>query len=58
VSAPAVDYTALVEDERVHVSLYTDSRIFAGEMERIFHRGWVDQHLSHIYDNHARLRRA
>jgi len=23
------------------VSLYTDPRIFADEMERIFHRGWV-----------------
>ena len=40
-TAPAVDYTALVEDERVHVSLYTDPRIFADEMDRIFHRGWV-----------------
>ena len=23
------------------MSLYTDPRIFADEMERIFHRGWV-----------------
>ena len=40
-TAPAVDYAALVRDDRVHVSLYTDPRIFADEMERIFHRGWV-----------------
>ena len=36
-----VDYTALVQDDRIHASLYTDPRIFADEMERIFHRGWV-----------------
>jgi len=41
VSVPPIDYAALVEDARVHVSLYTDPRIFADEMERIFHRGWV-----------------
>jgi hypothetical protein len=29
-----IDYTALVEDERVHVSLYIDPRIFADELER------------------------
>jgi fatty-acyl-CoA synthase len=34
-----VDYKALVEDDRIHASLYTDPRIFADEMERIFHRG-------------------
>jgi len=39
--APLIDYKALVQDDRVHVSLYTDPRIFADEMERIFHRGWV-----------------
>jgi len=36
-----IDYKALVEDDRIHASLYTDARIFADEMERIFHRGWV-----------------
>ena len=36
-----VDYKALVQDDRIHASLYTDARIFAEEMERIFHRGWV-----------------
>jgi phenylpropionate dioxygenase-like ring-hydroxylating dioxygenase large terminal subunit len=42
VSAVApVDYEALVQDERIHASLYTDARVFADEMERIFYRGWV-----------------
>ena len=36
-----IRYDALVQDERVHASLYTDPLIFADEMERIFHRGWV-----------------
>jgi fatty-acyl-CoA synthase len=36
-----VDYKALVQDDRIHASLYTDPRIFADELERIFHRGWV-----------------
>ncbi len=42
-SSPAgpIDYKALVQDDRIHASLYTDPRIFADEMERIFHRGWV-----------------
>jgi len=36
-----IDYTALVQDDRIHASLYTDPRIFDDEMERIFRRGWV-----------------
>ena len=36
-----VDYKALVKDDRIHASLYTDPRIFDDEMDRIFHRGWV-----------------
>ena len=36
-----IDYKRLVQDDRIHVSLYTDPRVFADEMERIFHRGWV-----------------
>jgi phenylpropionate dioxygenase-like ring-hydroxylating dioxygenase large terminal subunit len=36
-----IDYKALVQDDRIHASLYTDPRVFADEMERIFHRGWV-----------------
>jgi hypothetical protein len=38
---PAVDYKVLVQDDRIHAFLYTDPRIFAHEMERIFQRGWV-----------------
>src|SRR5262245_53558349 len=37
----AVDYHRLVEDQRVHGSLYTDAQVFDDEIERIFHRGWV-----------------
>jgi phenylpropionate dioxygenase-like ring-hydroxylating dioxygenase large terminal subunit len=40
-SRSPVDYKALVQDDRIHASLYTDMRIFADEIERIFHRGWV-----------------
>ena len=36
-----IDYKSLVQDDRIHASLYTDPRIFADEMERIFRRGWV-----------------
>jgi len=39
--APGVDYKALVQDDRIHVSLYTALRIFADEIDRIFTRGWV-----------------
>jgi phenylpropionate dioxygenase-like ring-hydroxylating dioxygenase large terminal subunit len=35
------DYKTLIQDDKIHASLYTDTRIFAEEMERIFHRGWV-----------------
>ncbi|HEY6983992.1 aromatic ring-hydroxylating oxygenase subunit alpha [Reyranella sp.] len=37
----AVDYRRLVEDRRVHGSLYTDARVFEDELDRIFRRGWV-----------------
>jgi len=40
-AAASIDYKALVQDDRIHASLYTDPRIFAEELERIFHRGWV-----------------
>jgi nitrite reductase/ring-hydroxylating ferredoxin subunit len=39
--APTIDYKSLVQDDRIHASLYTDPRVFADEMERIFRRGWV-----------------
>jgi phenylpropionate dioxygenase-like ring-hydroxylating dioxygenase large terminal subunit len=35
------DYRRLVEPARVHGSLYTDPRIFADELARIWHRTWV-----------------
>ena len=37
----AIDYKSLVQDDRIHAALYTDPRIFADELERTFHRGWV-----------------
>ena len=40
-TSPTLDYKSLVGDDRVHASLYTDARVFADELERIFHRGWV-----------------
>jgi phenylpropionate dioxygenase-like ring-hydroxylating dioxygenase large terminal subunit len=36
-----IRYDALIEDGRIHASLYTDPRIFAEELEKIFYRGWV-----------------
>ena len=42
--APAVDrisYDELIQEQRIHASLYTDPRIFADEMEKIFYQGWV-----------------
>ncbi len=36
-----IDYKHLVQSDRIHASLYTDPRIFAEELERIFHAGWV-----------------
>src|SRR5262245_871250 len=36
-----IRYDELVEETRIHSSLYTEPRIFDDEMERIFHRGWV-----------------
>ncbi len=36
-----LQYNALVQNERVHRSLYTDPHIFTDELEKIFYRGWV-----------------
>jgi len=36
-----IDYKYLVQGDRIHASLYTDPAIFAEELERIFHAGWV-----------------
>ncbi len=35
------DYSRLVKPDRVHGSLYTDPRIFADELSRIWYRTWV-----------------
>jgi phenylpropionate dioxygenase-like ring-hydroxylating dioxygenase large terminal subunit len=40
-AAAAISYENLVEADHIHASLYTDPRIFADEMEKIFARGWV-----------------
>ena len=37
--ADAVDYGRLIEDRRVHGSLYTDAQVFEDETDRIFRRG-------------------
>src|SRR5262249_3474538 len=42
--APAVDrisYDELIQEQRIHASLYTDPRLFADEMEQIVYQGWV-----------------
>ena len=36
-----IDYGSLIDDDRVHGSLYSDPQVFVDEMERIFTRGWV-----------------
>lgn len=36
-----VDYSALVKEDRVHGSVYTDPTIFEEELDKIFYRGWV-----------------
>ena len=35
------DYAKLIEPDRVHGSLYTDPRVFAAELTRIWYRTWV-----------------
>jgi len=40
-SAAALDWAALVQEDRVHRRVYTDPAIFELEMERIFARVWV-----------------
>lgn len=37
----AREYSALILDDQVHGSLYTDAEIFADEMDRVFAEGWV-----------------
>jgi phenylpropionate dioxygenase-like ring-hydroxylating dioxygenase large terminal subunit len=40
-AAAAVSYESLITEDRIHASCYTDPRIFAEELEKIFYRGWV-----------------
>lgn len=40
-SAGPISYEDLVQADRIHASLYTDPRIFAEEMDKIFCRSWV-----------------
>lgn len=35
------DYAALVQEDRVHSSIFTEEAIFNDEMERIFHKTWL-----------------
>lgn len=35
------DYDFLVQQDRVHSSVYLEPEIFSDEMDKIFHRGWV-----------------
>jgi fatty-acyl-CoA synthase len=39
--APALDWDALIQPDRVHGSLYTDPAVYAAELERIWYREWV-----------------
>jgi fatty-acyl-CoA synthase len=49
VTGDGPDYPRLIRPDRVHGSLYTDPRIFADELARIWYRTWVYVgHLSEI----------
>ena len=41
VPPPQIDPTTLVQPDAVHRSIYTDERVFALEMERLFGRAWI-----------------
>lgn len=40
-AAAAVDWDALIHEDRVHGSLYTDPAVWAAELEQIWYRTWV-----------------
>ncbi|MDP3139439.1 MAG: Rieske 2Fe-2S domain-containing protein [Burkholderiaceae bacterium] len=37
----STNYDELIQDDRIHASLYTSEEIFEAEMERMFHMDWV-----------------
>jgi fatty-acyl-CoA synthase len=37
----AIDYDALVKEDRIHGDVYLRPDVFEEEMDRIFHQGWV-----------------
>ena len=39
--APRMDYSSLIQGNRVHGSLYTNPDVFADELERIWYKSWV-----------------
>ena len=38
---PGPDFARLIRPDRVHGSLYTDPRVFADELARIWYRTWA-----------------
>src|SRR5215213_7382934 len=40
-AAANVDWDALIHEDRVHGSLYTDPAVWAAELEQIWYRTWV-----------------
>jgi len=40
-SAPSVDVTDLVQEDKVHTSLYSNPALFDAEMDKIFNNTWV-----------------
>ena len=34
-------FASLVEDQRVHKSVYTDDAVYQGELDHIFHKKWI-----------------
>ena len=41
VTFPKTDYESLIQDGRVHCSLYTDQSLFETELEKLWYREWI-----------------